>query len=143
GGQRELYRTARPICGDPASSHRRTRGILAVRAAAGHDRIRLRTFRARITLMRVLFTSTPGWGHIHPMVPLARAFLDRDDAVWWVTAADACARLQREGFQTTAAGLSERDGMSELFRQFPEIEALAPQPRPEFMFPRLFGTVRA
>ena len=31
----------------------------------------------------VLFTTTPGWGHIHPMVPLARAFVERGDEVAW------------------------------------------------------------
>jgi UDP:flavonoid glycosyltransferase YjiC (YdhE family) len=93
--------------------------------------------------MRVLFTSTPGWGHIHPMVGLARAFVDRGDSVLWVTGADASARLVREGFEAAAAGLSERDGMSELNRQFPEIQELPPSERPPFMFPRLFGTVRA
>ena len=33
--------------------------------------------------------------------------------------------------------------MSELNRQFPEIQAMPPQERPAYMFPRLFGTVRA
>ena len=94
-------------------------------------------------VVRVLFTSSPGWGHIHPMVGLARAFLDRGDPVLWVTGADACARLEREGIETSAAGLSERDGMSELNRQFPEIQAMPPSERPNYMFPRLFGTVRA
>jgi UDP:flavonoid glycosyltransferase YjiC (YdhE family) len=93
--------------------------------------------------MRVLFTSSPGWGHIHPMVGLARAFLARGDEVLWVTGADACARLEREGFRTSAAGLGEREGMAELDRQFPEIRTLAPSERPEYMFPRLFGAVRA
>jgi UDP:flavonoid glycosyltransferase YjiC (YdhE family) len=94
-------------------------------------------------VVRVLFTSSPGWGHIHPMVGLARAFLDRGDRVLWVTGADACARLEREGIETSPAGLSERDGMSELSRQFPEIQSMPPADRPDYMFPRLFGTVRA
>ena len=93
--------------------------------------------------MRVLFTSSPGWGHVHPMVPLAREFVGQGDEVMWVTGADACLRLTREGFRTSAAGLSERDGMSELSRQFPELQTMAPADRPEFMFPRLFGVVRA
>ena len=94
-------------------------------------------------IVRILFTSSPGWGHIHPMVALARAFLDRGDEVLWVTGADACDRLEREGFETSAAGLGEREGMSEFNRQFPEIQTLPPPERPDFMFPRLFGTVRA
>ena len=93
--------------------------------------------------MRVLFTATPGWGHIHPMVPLARALLERGHDVLWATGADACERLGREGFRTIAAGLGERAAMAELSRLFPEIPSLTPAERPEFMFPRLFGTVRA
>ena len=93
--------------------------------------------------MRVLFTTTPGWGHVHPMVPLARAFLEQGDEVLWVTAGSACARLERAGFRVVSAGLDESEGMSRLFRQFPEIAALPPPERPDFMFPRLFGTIRA
>ncbi|MEO5840822.1 MAG: glycosyltransferase [Acidimicrobiales bacterium] len=93
--------------------------------------------------MRVLFTSSPGWGHIHPMVGLARAFVDRGDHVLWVTGADACARLESEGIETAVAGVSERDGMSELNRRFPEIQTMPPAERPPYMFPRLFGVVRA
>ncbi|MEO8694279.1 MAG: glycosyltransferase [Acidimicrobiales bacterium] len=93
--------------------------------------------------MRVLFTSTPGWGHIHPMVPLGRAFLDRGDSVLWATGADSCGRLEQEGFETSVAGRSERDAMAELDRQFPEIKTMPPAERPPYMFPRLFGTVRA
>jgi UDP:flavonoid glycosyltransferase YjiC (YdhE family) len=93
--------------------------------------------------MRVLFTATPGWGHIHPMVPLARALLDRGHDLLWATGADACERLAREGFRAAAAGLAERQGMAELFRRFPEIHAMPPPERPDFTFPHLFGTVRA
>jgi len=93
--------------------------------------------------VRVLFTSVPGWGHIHPMVPLASAFLDRGDEVLWATGAEGCARLERDGFPAAAAGLSERDGMLEFNRRFPQIRTLTPQEWPDFMFPRLFGTVRA
>src|SRR5262245_30087896 len=93
--------------------------------------------------MRVLFTATPGWGHIHPMVPLARALLERGHEVLWATGADACERLGREGFRTAAAGLGEREAMAELYQRFPEIQSLTPSERPEYMFPRLFGTVRA
>ena len=93
--------------------------------------------------MRVLFTTTPGLGHLHPMTPLARAFLERGDEVLWATAGPACARLEREGFRAVAAGLDEAEGMSELARRFPELQSLAPADRPTFMFPRLFGDVRA
>jgi UDP:flavonoid glycosyltransferase YjiC (YdhE family) len=93
--------------------------------------------------MRVLFTTTPGWGHIHPMVPLARALRERGHEVLWATGADACERLGQEGFRTVAAGLGEREAMAEVYRRFPEIASLTPSERPDYMFPRLFGTVRA
>ena len=93
--------------------------------------------------MRILFTSTPGWGHLHPMIGLARAFLDRGDEVQWVTGADAAPRLAAAGFAVDAGGLGEREGMAELDRQFPELRTMAPAERPAYTFPRLFGAVRA
>jgi UDP:flavonoid glycosyltransferase YjiC (YdhE family) len=93
--------------------------------------------------MRVLFTATPGWGHIHPMVPLARAVIDLGGEVLWATATDVAVRLEREGFQTASCGLSQADGMAEFTRRFPEWQSLAPSQLPEFMFPRLFGAVHA
>jgi UDP:flavonoid glycosyltransferase YjiC (YdhE family) len=92
--------------------------------------------------MRVLFTTTPGWGHIHPMVPLARAFVARGHQVAWAAAAEVAPRLQGEGFEATAAGLGPDDAFAELDRRFPEVRALPPADRPDFMFPKVFGTIR-
>lgn len=93
--------------------------------------------------MRAPFTTTPGWGHVHPMVPLARAFLERGDEVLWATAAEVCARLEREGFRAATAGLAEREGMERLHRDYPAIADLAPTDRPPVMFASLFGAIRA
>ena len=93
--------------------------------------------------MRVLFTTTPGWGHVHPMVPLAQAFRERGDEVLWAAAAEVCPRLTREGFEATAAGLGGAESHQEFDDRFPEIGELPPAERPAFMFPRLFGSVRA
>ena len=57
--------------------------------------------------MRVLVTSTPGYGHVLPMVPLARALLAAGHEVLWATAADACPRVAAAGFEVAAAGLTE------------------------------------
>ena len=93
--------------------------------------------------MRVLFTTSPPWGHVHPMVPLARAFVEGGHEVRWATSADACERLHRSGFSAVPAGLSEEVSRDEFYRRFPEYATVAPADRGEFMFPRLFGTVRA
>jgi UDP:flavonoid glycosyltransferase YjiC (YdhE family) len=94
------------------------------------------------SLMRILFTSSPGWGHVHPMVPLALAFLKRGDEVLWATGADSAVRLGGEGIAAAPAGLGEREAMAEFSRRFPEVADLPPPARSDFMFPRLFGTIR-
>jgi UDP:flavonoid glycosyltransferase YjiC (YdhE family) len=93
--------------------------------------------------MRVLFTSTSGWGHVHPMVPLAKAFLDRGDEVLWATGDEVCGRLEREGIATSVAGLDDGVAMSTLHARYPEMVDVPPPERSDFMFPRLFGVVRA
>lgn len=93
--------------------------------------------------MRVLFTTCPGWGHVHPMVPLAKALRDRGDDVAWAAAAEVAPRLQAEGFPVLEAGLGDAEGMGELMRRYPELREMAPSDRPPFMFPRYFGEVRA
>ena len=91
----------------------------------------------RIGPVRVLFTTTPGWGHIHPMVPLARAFADRGDEVAWAATADVAPRLEREGFTVHAAGQSLEVSFGEAMRRFPEIQDLPPTERPNAFFPQL------
>ena len=49
--------------------------------------------------MRVLFTSITELGHIHPMIPVARAAMDRGWEVVWATGADACPRIERAGIK--------------------------------------------
>jgi hypothetical protein len=77
------------------------------------------------------------------MVPLAKAFQDRGDQVAWAAAAEVAPRLQAEGFEVLAAGLGDADGMAEFLGHYPELQELAPSDRPDFMFPRYFGAVRA
>jgi UDP:flavonoid glycosyltransferase YjiC (YdhE family) len=93
--------------------------------------------------VRLLFTSVPGVGHLHPMLPLARAALERGDDVLWATGADGCARLRGVGIDVAEAGMDEAGGIAEFHRRHPEAGAVAPDALPDFMFPRLFGAVRA
>jgi hypothetical protein len=93
--------------------------------------------------VRVLFTSSPGWGHVHPMVPLAQACVRRGDDVLWSASPEACSSLEREGLRAAPAGLTQAESGRLFAERFPEFEALEPAERPAFMFPRLFGAVRA
>jgi UDP:flavonoid glycosyltransferase YjiC (YdhE family) len=89
--------------------------------------------------VRVLVTSVPGWGHVNPIVPLAEAFLDCGDEVIVATGRDACDGLEAAGLKVAPCGLTQKEGMAEFHRRFPEFAGLAPTERSEFMFPRLFG----
>lgn len=57
--------------------------------------------------MRILFTCVPGFGHFHPMVPLAQALLRAGHQVAFATAERFCRRVvEPAGFRAFAAGLS-------------------------------------
>jgi UDP:flavonoid glycosyltransferase YjiC (YdhE family) len=77
------------------------------------------------------------------MVPLAKAFLDRGDEVLWATGDEICGRLEREGILTSVAGLDDGVAMATFHDRYPEVSEVPPPERSDFMFPRLFGTVRA
>jgi UDP:flavonoid glycosyltransferase YjiC (YdhE family) len=93
--------------------------------------------------VRVMFTSVPGVGHLHPMLPLAKALIAQGEELVWLTGPEGCERLRREGIVTHEAGPGEMEGIGECRRRFPEAQQLAPHELPAFMFPRLFGMVRA
>ena len=76
--------------------------------------------------MRVLFTCAGGYGHIHPMVPLARALAQRNHDVAFATVAGLCDRVQRAGFEAFPSGIGGRHLGEETERRFPELAAVAP-----------------
>jgi UDP:flavonoid glycosyltransferase YjiC (YdhE family) len=94
--------------------------------------------------MRVLFTSTPYFGHVNPMLPLARAFLARGDEVLWATPAEACERLAAEGITAIPAGRTgdAKPGPAFLARS-PAIAALPRADQADHVFPGIFGIERA
>jgi UDP:flavonoid glycosyltransferase YjiC (YdhE family) len=93
--------------------------------------------------MRVLFTSTPAYGHVHPPIPLALALARRGHQVRWATGVEACARLARVGIDAVTAGLPEALRRPEYRRRYPEHATLPPEERPDHMFPKIFGAIAA
>jgi UDP:flavonoid glycosyltransferase YjiC (YdhE family) len=91
--------------------------------------------------MRVLVTTTPGLGHVNPVLPIARALQEHGNEVSWATGADALPAIEAAGIPASAAGLTAPRRMAEFLDRFPEARALAPQDLPAFMFPRLFADV--
>jgi UDP:flavonoid glycosyltransferase YjiC (YdhE family) len=56
--------------------------------------------------MRVLVTSTPGTGHVLPMIPTASALRDAGHTLVWATGRETCRELSALGFDTVVCGLS-------------------------------------
>jgi len=93
--------------------------------------------------MRALFTTTPGRGHYHPMLGLARALVERGHEVAWAAAGPVCARLRELGFTAMQSGEPEPAAGLSLLERYPEFADVPPRDRPDFLFSRIFGPERA
>ena len=89
--------------------------------------------------LRILVTSPAGYGHIHPLVPLARALVERGHEVRWATPADGVPRVEQAGFRTIQAGPPGLTNLVEVLRDHPEILRLPVTERGDVMFGKLFG----
>jgi UDP:flavonoid glycosyltransferase YjiC (YdhE family) len=89
--------------------------------------------------VRVLFSSTSGYGHVFPMLPLARAFVAAGHDVRWALSPESCGHLAGTGIETSPSGPGgaiERAARREVLSQAEEV---APEGRAAFVFPRMFG----
>jgi UDP:flavonoid glycosyltransferase YjiC (YdhE family) len=78
--------------------------------------------------MRVLFSCVAAYGHFHPLVPLARAFVDDGHEVAFATSASFGEHVRATGFDVLPAGIDQ----GELERQFAPFRAyLRTLPVPE------------
>jgi UDP:flavonoid glycosyltransferase YjiC (YdhE family) len=92
---------------------------------------------------RVLFTTPAGLGHIHPTVPLAQAMVQRGHDVVWAVPPDGVDHVERAGIRAESVGTAGLMSVPEVFRRYPELQALAPSEVPEVMFGKLFGAIAA
>jgi len=90
-------------------------------------------------MARVLFSSTPGYGHLFPLLPLARAFIGGGHQVLVVTSADSCRHVVAAGLPAAGAGLSGSQLREARRHPIAASESLAPQDRAGFLFPSMFG----
>lgn len=60
--------------------------------------------------MRFLFTSIPGTGHIHPLIPTAQALISRGHHVMFATAESSVGLLHRLGLEATPVGPNWLEG---------------------------------
>ena len=93
--------------------------------------------------VRILFTTTPGRGHWHPMLGLAAACRERGHDVAWAAHESVCPQLREAGFEAYAAGLPEGITSKGLEERYPDLMALPAAERPMFLFAKIFGPDRA
>ncbi|HEX8001205.1 MAG TPA: glycosyltransferase [Mycobacteriales bacterium] len=93
-------------------------------------------------MSRVLLTSTPGAGHVLPLLRLARALRDRGDDVRWAVGPGGVDTVRREGFEAVEAGPAERERHAEYRRRHPDGPPPGPATRAH-AFPHMFGGVAA
>jgi UDP:flavonoid glycosyltransferase YjiC (YdhE family) len=89
--------------------------------------------------MRVLFSSTWGYGHVFPMVPLARAFVSAGHEVRWAASEPACALVSAAGLAAVPAGF-DTDGVRQVKqRLLAGLAGIRPEDRAAYAFPHMFG----
>lgn len=91
--------------------------------------------------MRILFSSTPGEGHVRPLLPLARALAAGGHEIAFSTTAGWAPRLAEEGFPVLPAGVEHAAARSHV--DAAERSRVAPADLRLFLFPRIFGRGQA
>ena len=91
--------------------------------------------------MRVLLTTPAGLGHIHPMVPIARAMASRGHEVRWALPEQVAGAVAEHGIEVIPIAGREPITPQEVIRRFPEVAELAPRERPDAIFGKLFGAM--
>lgn len=89
--------------------------------------------------MRVLFSSTWGYGHVLPMVPLAQACLAAGHDVLWAASEPAGPLVEAAGIPYAAAGLDAQGVREVTTRNRLHVQSLPPADRAAFAFPHMFG----
>ncbi len=93
--------------------------------------------------MRVLVTSTPGTGHLHPLVPLATELVAAGHEVVWATAASSCGKVADFGFRAVSSGLDPDAKRPMLLDRLAHVDNLPPRERRSVQLPIVFGEVTA
>ena len=94
--------------------------------------------------MRVLFSCCPAYGHLQPLLPLARAAAQRQHDVMVATAPDMVSRVETAGFIGVTAGRGIERWFEELARRHPDHiwERLEPDEIPQsLLLPRCRAVV--
>ena len=95
--------------------------------------------------MRILITCVAGYGHLHPLLPIARALADAGHDVAIATNGEIRARSEAAGFTTFAAGISLDEAYARVARTYPaeDYNRVAPDAILDWWLPHLFCEIIA
>ena len=93
--------------------------------------------------MKILFASSPGVGHVQPVIGLALAARRRGHAIAWATARDARSFLEAQSIEVFDAGAPFVECQNEYRARWPEKSMLKGRDIAGHAFPRQFGNVIA
>lgn len=95
--------------------------------------------------MRVLITCVSAYGHLQPMIPLAKALADAGHEVAIATGSDLRSRAEAAGFRAFEAGLDLEAAYGQLAVRYPDQEynRLEPDEILGWYLPHLFGEIVA
>jgi len=95
--------------------------------------------------MRVLITSVSAYGHLQPLLPLAKALADAGHEVAIATGSDLRPRAEAAGFSVFDAGISPGAAFELLAERYPDREynQLKPDEILDWYPPHLFGEILA
>jgi UDP:flavonoid glycosyltransferase YjiC (YdhE family) len=95
--------------------------------------------------MRVLITSVSAYGHLQPLIPLAKALMEARHEVAIATGPDLRIRAEAAGFTAFEAGLTIDEAFGRLADIYPDqpYNRLAPSEILGWYLPHLFGEVLA
>ena len=96
----------------------------------------------RLGLVKVLFTCVVGVGHLHPMVPLARALQAAGHEVEFATDPDLSQYVASLGFTAHPAGLNHADVLSRYMAINPGLRGIPASERIRYWFGGMFAQIR-
>jgi UDP:flavonoid glycosyltransferase YjiC (YdhE family) len=93
--------------------------------------------------MKVLVTTTPGLGHVLPVLSLALELRNRGHDLHWMLGPDDAEVVEGTGIEMTVAGMPVDERRAELTRRYPEADSLPPAERRAVVFSKAFGELAA
>jgi len=93
--------------------------------------------------VKVLVTTTPGLGHLLPVLPLATELRARGHDLRWVAGGDSAATAEATGIPVTRAGMPVAERLAIFARRYPDAPSLPAPERRAVAFSKLFGEIAA